>query len=205
MLIGYARVSSQDQNPDLQLDALRVAGCEQLFTDKVTGSGLKIRPEWDACFRTLRKGDTLIVWRLDRLGRSLKELVTTIQDLDDREIGFKSLNESIDTTNAGGKLIFHIFSAIAEFERSLIVERTMAGLSAARARGRVGGRKPKLSKADVKKAAAMLRDPTVTKTEVAQHFKTTRVTLNDALKREGYPLNPASIEVAGIPNGSEGI
>lgn len=192
MLIGYARVSSQDQNPDLQLDALRGAGCEEVYVEKVTGSGLKVRPEWEACSRTLRKGDTLVVWRLDRLGRSLKDLVGIVQDLEDRAVGFRSLTESIDTTSAGGKLIFHIFGALAEFEHSLIRERTKAGLAAARARGRKGGRKPKLSKADVKKAAAMLRDPTVTKTEVAEHFAITRMTLNEALKREGYPLNPAA-------------
>lgn len=195
MLIGYARVSTQDQNPDLQLDALKAAGCEEVFVETVTGSGLKMRPEWDACSRTLRKEDTLIVWRLDRLGRSLKDLVGIIQDLEDRSVGFKSLNESIDTTNAGGKLIFHIFGALAEFEHALIRERTKAGLAAARARGRMGGRKPKLSKADVRKAAAMLKDPTVTKTEVAEHFGTTRVTLNESLKREGYPLNPAETTI----------
>lgn len=186
MHIGYARVSTQDQNPDLQVDALRAAGCEEVFIEKVTGSGLKARPQWDACARTLRKGDTLIVWRLDRLARSLKDLVTIIQGLEERQVGFKSLTESIDTTNPGGKLVFHIFGALAEFEHSLIRDRTMAGLAAARARGRMGGRKPKLSKADVKKAAAMLSDPTVTKTEIAEHFSTTRVTLNAALKREGY-------------------
>lgn len=186
MHIGYARVSTQDQNPDLQVDALRAAGCEEVFIEKVTGSGLKARPQWDACARTLRKGDTLIVWRLDRLARSLKDLVTIIQGLEERQVGFKSLTESIDTTNPGGKLVFHIFGALAEFEHSLIRDRTMAGLAAARARGRMGGRKPKLSKADVKKAAVMLSDPTVTKTEIAEHFSTTRVTLNAALKREGY-------------------
>jgi len=195
MLIGYARVSSQDQNPDLQLDALKSAGCEQVFVEKVSGSGLKARPEWETCQRTLRKDDTLIVWRLDRLGRSLKDLVEIIQDLENRTVGFCSITEKIDTTSAGGKLIFHIFGALAEFEHTLIRERTKAGLAAARARGRKGGRKPKLSKADVKKAAAMLRDPTVTKTEVAEHFNTTRMTLNEALKREGYPLNPAAPDV----------
>jgi len=193
MLIGYARVSTQDQNPELQLDALQSAGCEEVFVEKVTGNGLKVRPEWESCCRTLRKGDTLVVWRLDRLGRSLKDLVGIIQELEDRNVGFKSLTESIDTTSAGGKLIFHIFGALAEFEHSLIRERTIAGLSAARARGRKGGRKPKLSKADVRKAAAMLRDPMVTKTEVAEHFGTTRMTLNESLKREGYPLNPAAV------------
>jgi len=194
MFIGYARVSSQDQNPDLQLDALRGAGCEEVFVEKVTGTGLKERPEWESCQRTLRKGDTLVVWRLDRLGRSLKDLVEIMQKLEDQTVSFLSLTEKIDTTSAGGKLIFHIFGALAEFEHTLIRERTKAGLAAARARGRKGGRKPKLSKADVKKAAAMLLDPTVTKTEVAEHFDTTRMTLNASLKREGYPLNPAAPE-----------
>ena len=190
MNIGYARVSTQDQNADLQLDALRAAGCEQVFVEKVTGSGLKTRPEWEVCLRTMRRDDTLVVWRLDRLGRSLKDLVEIIQVIEERAVGFRSLTENIDTTSAAGKLIFHVFGALAEFEHSLIRERTKAGLAAARARGRMGGRKPKLSKADVKKAAAMLRDPNVTKTEVAEHFGITRMTLNQALKREGYPLNP---------------
>ncbi len=193
MLVGYARVSTQDQTPDLQLDALKGAGCEEIFVEKVTGTGQKFRPELESCRLMLRTGDTLVVWRLDRLGRSLKDLVGIIEDLEDRKVGFKSLTESIDTTSAGGKLIFHIFGALAEFEHSLIRERTIAGLSAARARGRKGGRKPKLSKSDVKKAAAMLCDPTVTKTEVAEHFGTTRMTLNESLKREGYPLNPAAV------------
>ena len=140
----------------------------------------------------LRKGDTLIVWRLDRLGRSLKDLVEIVHALEERGVGFQSLTESIDTTNAGGKLIFHVFAALAEFERNLIRERTVAGLAAARARGRKGGRKAKLSKADVRKAAAMLLDPLMTKTEVAKHFGVSRVTLNLALEREGYPQNPAA-------------
>ena len=186
MLIGYARVSSQDQNSDLQTDALQRAGCEQLFVEKVTGSGKKARPEWESCQRALRQGDTLIVWRLDRLGRSLKDLVDIIQRLDDRSVGFRSLTESIDTTSTGGKLIFHIFGALAEFEHSLIWERTKAGLAAARARGRMGGRRPKLSASDIKKAAAMLGDPSVTKSEVSEHFGVTRMTLNKALEREGY-------------------
>ena len=190
MHIGYARVSTQDQNPDLQIDALRLAGCEEVFIDKVSASGLKIRPEWESCLRALRKGDTLVVWKLDRLGRSLKDLVGIIQALENRSIGFRTLTENIDTTSTGGKLIFHIFGALAEFEHCLIRERTIAGLAAARARGRKGGRNPKLSKADVKKAAAMLLDPTVTKTEVAAHFGITRMTLNSSLKREGYPMNP---------------
>jgi DNA invertase Pin-like site-specific DNA recombinase len=184
MIIGYARVSTQDQNPELQLDALQRAGCEQVFSDKVTGV-LRERPELTACLRTLRQGDTLVVWKLDRLARSVKDLVELIHDLDCRGVGFRSLTEMIDTTSAGGRLIFHIFGALAEFERSLIRERTLAGLAAARARGRRGGRRAAMSKADIRKAAAMLSDPAITKAEVAKHFGVSRVTLNASLAREG--------------------
>ncbi|GAB6071040.1 recombinase family protein [Thiomicrorhabdus hydrogeniphila] len=183
MNIGYARVSTQDQSLDLQLDALNKAGCEQTFQEKITGKS-KERPELDLCLKFLRKGDVLVVWKLDRLARSLKDLVEIISELDKKDIGFKSLTESVDTTSPGGKLIFHIFGALSEFEHSLIKERTVAGLKAARARGRKGGRKPVLSQQDVKKAAAMLKDPLITKTEVAQHFKVTRLTLNKSLARE---------------------
>lgn len=182
MLIGYARVSTQDQTPDLQLDALREAGCEDVFQEKITGTS-RDRPELALCLRSLRKGDTLVVWKLDRLARSLKDLVAIIHDLQERDIGFKSLTEAIDTTSPSGRLVFHIFGALAEFEHSLIRERTLAGLQAARARGRKGGRKPKLSDADIKKAAAMLLDPYMTKKEVAEHFKVSRTTLNSALAR----------------------
>ena len=187
MIIGYARVSTQDQHAELQTDALTQAGCEQIFQEKITGK-LRERPELTQCLRTLRKCDTLVVWRMDRLARSLKDLVEIIEDLHQREIGFKSLNENIDTTSASGKLIFHIFGALAEFEHTLILERTKAGLAAARARGRKGGRKPAMTVADVRKAAAMLSDPTMTKAEVAQHFKISRTTLNSSLKRDGYSL-----------------
>jgi DNA invertase Pin-like site-specific DNA recombinase len=121
------------------------------------------------------------VWRLDRLGRSLKDLVVIISDLEAKGVGFRSLTEAIDTTTAGGKLVFHIFAALAEFERTLIQERTKAGLAAARARGRKGGRKPKMTKGDARRAKAMLLDPDMTKTEVARHFNVSRVTLNKAL------------------------
>ena len=191
MRIGYARVSTQDQHPELQLDALATAGCEQIFQEKVSGKD-KDRPELVTCLKVLRTGDTLIVWRLDRLGRSLKDLVEIVHTLEARGVSFQSLTESIDTSNAGGKLVFHVFAALAEFERNLIRERTIAGLTAARARGRMGGRRVKMSKADVRKAAAMLLDPLMTKTEVAKHFDVTRVTLNLALEREGYPQNPAA-------------
>lgn len=184
MIVGYARVSTQDQNPEFQVDALEKVGCEQIFQEKITGK-LRERPELSQCLRMLRTGDTLVVWKLDRLARSLKDLVEIVQDLNDREIGFKSLTEAIDTTSSGGRLVFHIFGALAEFEHSLIRERTIAGLQAARARGRKGGRKPKMSDADIRKAAAMLSDPKITKKEVAEHFGISRTTLNVSLKRLG--------------------
>ena len=133
----------------------------------------------------LRQGDVLVVWKRDRLARSLKDLVEIVQELHDREIGFKSLTESIDTTSSGGRLVFHIFGALAEFEHDLIRERTKAGLQAARARGRKGGRKPAMSDSDVQKATAMLLDSQITKTEVAAHFGVTRTTLNASLQRLG--------------------
>lgn len=191
MIIGYARVSTQDQNPELQLNALRGAGCEQLFQEAASGK-FRERPELTACLRSVRKGDTLVVWKLDRLARSLKDLVEVVHDLDARGAGFRSLTEAIDTTSSGGRLVFHIFGALAEFEHSLIRERTIAGLAAARARGRKGGRKPVMSKADTRKAAAMLSDPAITKVEVAKHFGVSRVTLNAALNREGFTGAPVT-------------
>ena len=143
MLIGYARVSTHDQNLDLQKDALEKAGCKKIYVEQMSGSS-RIRPELEKTLEMLRNGDTLVVWRLDRLGRSLKHLIELITKLEQREIGFKSLMESMDTTTSGGKLIFHIFGALAEFEHNLIKERTSAGLAAARARGRNGGRPLKL-------------------------------------------------------------
>lgn len=139
MLIGYARVSTIDQNLTLQLDALKKAGCEKIFKD--TASGGKVdRPGLQAALEFAREGDTVLVWRLDRLGRSLKHLIEMVTQLNERGIGFRSLQEAIDTTTSGGKLVFQIFGALAEFERNLIQERTKAGLEAARARGRLGGR-----------------------------------------------------------------
>ena len=139
MLIGYARVSTFDQNPDLQNDALKKAGCEKIFTDTVSGTVAQ-RPGLTKVKEQLRKGDTLVVWRLDRLGRSLKDLIDWMNYLDTEGVALKSVQESIDTSTATGKLVFHVFGALAEFERNLILERTQAGLSAARARGRLGGR-----------------------------------------------------------------
>ena len=144
MLIGYARVSTDDQNLDLQHDALKKAGCEKFYDDHMTGSKIN-RPGLEAVTEFAREGDVLVVWRLDRLSRSLKDLIEMVALLDKKKIGLKSLHESIDTSSSSGKLIFHIFGALAEFERNLIRERTHAGLAAARARGRCGGRPKKLS------------------------------------------------------------
>src|SRR5918998_4817734 len=139
MLIGYARVSTYEQTLNLQKDALKKAGCTKIYTDTASGAKTE-RIGLEEALSYVRKGDTLVVWRLDRLGRSLPHLIATMTDLEERGIGFKSLTENIDTTTSGGKLIFHIFGALAEFERNLIRERTQAGLTAARARGRRGGR-----------------------------------------------------------------
>ena len=144
MKVGYARVSTYDQNLALQVDALERTGCEKICRDQVSGMKTE-RPGLQEALAYLRPGDTLVVWRLDRLGRSLKHLIDTVAELEERGIGFQSLQEAIDTTTSGGRLVFHIFGALAEFERNLIQERTQAGLQAARARGRKGGRPKALS------------------------------------------------------------
>src|SRR3712207_2259638 len=178
MLVGYARVSTQDQKPELQLDALRQAGCDKIFTEKASGAQ-RDRPELKAALGFMRQnaGDVLVVWRLDRLARSLKQLIETVEDLERRGIGFRSITEQIDTTSAGGRLVFHIFGAMAEFERSIIRERTRAGLDAAKARGRKGGRPPALSAKDIAAARALLRDPELTVEEVAARLKVAPSTL----------------------------
>jgi len=139
MTFGYARISTTQQDEALQLDALNHAGCTRIYTDKASGA-VQSRPALDELLEHLRPGDTIVVWRLDRLGRSLRHLVELVAMLEERSVGLRSLTESIDTTTPGGKLIFHVFAALAEFERELIRERTYAGLAAARVRGRVGGR-----------------------------------------------------------------
>jgi DNA invertase Pin-like site-specific DNA recombinase len=155
-LLGYARVSTLEQDPTLQLDALAAAGCDRIFTDHASGA-LEDRVELARVLDHARDGDTLAVWRLDRLGRSLRHLVDTVMDLERRGVGFRSLSESIDTTTSGGRLVFHIFAALAEFERDLIRERTCAGLEAARARGRSGGR-PSVMTAEKLRVARELYD-----------------------------------------------
>lgn len=176
MLIGYARVSTGEQNLDLQIDALKKAGCEQLFHDEMSGAKAE-RPGLTKALQFLRSGDTLVVWRLDRLGRSLTDLIACMAELKERNIGFKSLHESIDTTSPAGKLQFHIFSALAEFERDLIRERTMAGLRAARARGRFGGSKPKMTRDKVKVAASLMKDKSNRIKDICKTLGVSRATL----------------------------
>jgi DNA invertase Pin-like site-specific DNA recombinase len=153
MLVGYARVSTNEQILDLQKDALEKIGCIKIFSDVVSGAKEE-RKGLQEALEYVREGDTLVVWRLDRLGRSLKHLIETITRLNERKIGFKSITENIDTTTSGGKLVFHIFGALAEFERDIIKDRTKAGLNAARARGRLGGR-PKAKMLDNPKKVAL--------------------------------------------------
>ena len=174
--IGYARVSTDDQHLDLQNDALKKAGCHVIYEEKASGKNTD-RPELEQCRKALRLGDTLVVWRLDRLGRSLPDLVRIVGELERDGIGFESLTEKIETGSATGKLTFHIFAALAEFERNLIRERTHAGLASARARGRVGGRKPALSPQQVKEVQALMRDPSVNVTSVTKRYGVSRTTL----------------------------
>ena len=169
MLIGYARVSTQDQNPELQLDALKQAGCEKVFIEKASGAQ-RDRPELKAALDYMRSGDILVVWKLDRLARSLKQLIETVEALEEQGIGFLSITEAINTTTSGGRLVFHIFGALAEFERSIIRDRTLAGLESARARGRMGGRPSALSENDLALAKAMLANPDVTVADVAKRL-----------------------------------
>ncbi len=157
MLFGYARVSTADQNLNLQKDALKAAGCHKIFTDVVSG-GKSNRPGLEEVLQYCQPGDTFVVWKLDRLGRSLSHLVKTVKDLVARSVGFQSPQEKIDTTTSDGKLIFHVFASLAEFERDIIRERTSAGLSAARARGRKGGRPKGVDEKKRQAALALKRD-----------------------------------------------
>ena len=180
MLIGYARVSTYEQTLNLQKDALEKAGCTKIYTDTASGAKTE-RIGLEEALSYVRKGDTLVVWRLDRLGRSLPHLIATMTDLEERGIGFKSLTENIDTTTSGGKLIFHIFGALAEFERNLIRERTNAGLTAARARGRRGGRPKALTGKQLTIARDLYkkRHPIP---EICRTLKISKATLYRALK-----------------------
>jgi DNA invertase Pin-like site-specific DNA recombinase len=190
MLIGYARVSTHDQTLGLQQDALHKAGCSKIFTDTASGAKTE-RIGLDAALAYVRKGDTLVVWRLDRLGRSLPHLISTMTSLEERGIGFKSLTENIDTTTSGGKLIFHIFGALAEFERNLIRERTQAGLVAARARGKKGGRPHALTTKQLGIAQDLYekRHPIA---EICRTLKISKATLYRAIQTEPRDRQPGS-------------
>jgi len=185
-LLGYARVSTLEQNPDLQVDELTAAGCWRVWTDHASGA-LDRRPQLDAVLEQLRPGDTLVVWRLDRLGRSLRHLIEVVTGLDERGVGFRSLRESIDTTTAGGRLVFHLFGALAQFEREIIRDRTVAGLTAARARGRVGGRPSKLSAEQVRQARRMYDARKLTVEQIGAVLGVSRTSIYRALGKATTP------------------
>jgi DNA invertase Pin-like site-specific DNA recombinase len=210
MRVGYARVSTDDQTLDLQRDALRRAKCRQVYEEHAGGK-TAIRPQLEACLKSLRKGDTLVVWRLDRLGRSLGDLIQLTTDLRSRGVDLESLSEKIETGSPAGKLVFHVFAALAEFERNLIRERTLAGLKAARARGRKGGRPRKLSPKDLQAIQALLHAGQLPVQDIADRFGVSRSTLyrNAAasevpkgLKQQPVPVAPASKIQAAEKGGS---
>ena len=182
MNYGYVRVSTDEQNLNLQLDALEHVGCEKIFKDEGVSGAATTRPGLDEALNNLQEGDVLTVWKLDRLGRSLPHLITVIEELQSKGAGFKSLSESIDTTTAGGKLIFHIFGALAEFERSLIAERTRAGLQAAKKRGKKLGRPTRLTQEQIKHADKMINSGQQTASGMAELYGVDRATLYRAMK-----------------------
>ncbi len=200
VLLGYARVSTAEQDPALQLDALEQAGCVRVFTDHASGSRVD-RPQLVAVLDQLRAGDTLVVWRLDRLGRSLRHLIDTVTALDERGVGFRSVTEAIDTTTPGGRLVFHLFGALAEFERQLIRDRTLAGLAAARARGRVGGRPRSMTAAKLRVAVAMrAQDPPVSLGVIARELGVSKTTVarNLADAADGESVSGSSVAAGGV-------
>lgn len=180
MRIGYARVSTEDQTIDLQRDALKRAKCRQVYEEQATGKSIG-RPQLEGCLKSLREGDTLVVWRLDRLGRNLADLVGLVAQFEQRKINFESITEKIETVSPAGRLVFHVFAALAEFERNLIRERTVAGLKAARARGRAGGRPSKLSPKEIKTIRALLKSAQIPVAEIAARFQIARSTLYRAI------------------------
>lgn len=184
MLIGYARVSTEDQKLDLQHDALRAVGCERIFDEKISGTRARL-PIREELLDYARRGDIVVVWKLDRLGRSLRDLVDVVVGLKDRGVGLRSLHESIDTTTATGKLAFHVFAALAEFETDVLRERTRAGLAAARARGSVLGRPRALGPDQVEMARTLIANPRLSARQVAAQLGVHRATLYRHLARCG--------------------
>jgi DNA invertase Pin-like site-specific DNA recombinase len=191
MLIGYARVSTDDQNLDLQRDALVRAGCEKIYTDQQSGASTD-RLGLTGVLEMARSGDTLVVWRLDRLGRSLKHLIHLVEKLEHQGIGLRSLQENIDTTTNGGRLVFHLFGALAEFERNLIRERTQAGLSAARARGRQGGRPKLLDPKRLGLALRLYQERQHSIVEICQIMGISKSTLYNYLAEQGVGARSAA-------------
>lgn len=192
MKIGYARVSTRDQNPALQVDALKAAGCERIYQDVASGAKTA-RPALDELLGHLRAGDVLVIWKLDRMGRSLKHLVELVGNLMERKVGLLSLHDPIDTTSAQGRLVFNLFASLAEFERELIRERTQAGLTAARARGRVGGRPKGLSpqaQAAAMAAETLYRERKLSVAAIAQKLHVSKSTLYSYLRRRGVEIGP---------------
>lgn len=181
MLIGYARCSTADQNLDLQMDALKKLGCEIIYQDVMSGA-VDDRPGLQQALQASQSGDIFVCWKLDRMGRSLQHLINTITDLSSRGIGFKTITESIDTTTPSGRLVMHIFAALAEFERSLIQQRTRAGLEAARRRGRIGGRPSKLSENQSRIAEQLFSERNISVEEIAQSLGVSRTTIYRNLK-----------------------
>lgn len=192
MLIGYTRVSTADQSRDSQHDALEAAGCERIYTDVASGAKTD-RPGLQQAMDALRAGDVLLVWKLDRIGRSLAHLVQLVAELQKREVGFRVLTGEIDTTTASGKLVFHLFAALAEFERELIRERTRAGLQSARARGRKGGRPPKMTPTKVRMAMALMADQQSVARDVAAQLGVSTATLFRYVDGKGTPTARARV------------
>jgi DNA invertase Pin-like site-specific DNA recombinase len=184
MHIGYCRISTEAQSLTLQEDALNKAGCERIFTDVASGAQVA-RQGLDEALNFIRSGDTLVVWKLDRLARSLKQLIDLVAVLQTREVGLWSLQERLETTTSGGKLIFHVFGALAEFERDLIRERTLAGLAAARARGRQGGRPKIMTAKQVAMATALRQDPQTTVADICETLGVSRATFYRYVSRPG--------------------
>lgn len=198
-LLGYARVSTTDQDASLQLDALHAAGCYRVWVDTMSGS-LEHRPELANLLDQLRPGDTLVVWRLDRLGRSIRHLIDQLHGLAERGIGFRSLQETIDTTSPGGRLVFHVFAALAEFERDLIRERTHAGLTAARARGRTGGRPPRLSPDQARTARRLYEQQDMTVAKIGEVLGVSRTTIYRTLARQNDQATVRRIQTNATEN-----
>lgn len=180
-IIGYARVSTQGQELDLQLDALRAAGCQRIFEDRGVSGAKATRPGLDALVRYVRDGDVLTVYKLDRLGRNVSHLLAFVEELSKRKVGFRSLTEQLDTTTPGGRLLFHLFASLSQFERDLIAERTNAGLVAAAARGRKGGRPRSVTPEKLARAKELMVDRKLTTPEIARRLKVSKSALYDAL------------------------